>query len=80
MSHEARSTSNAYSAYPGSYACPVCGQPGLLRVRRRLIDRILSVFLSQRRFRCTQPGCAWEGNLRKKAPRERVTQRINHVR
>ncbi|MHB0973588.1 MAG: hypothetical protein ACYC0P_05010 [Thiobacillus sp.] len=49
-----------------AYACPACGQHGLIRIRRRFIDRILNVFIRQRRFRCTQPGCQWQGNLRKR--------------
>jgi hypothetical protein len=52
----------------GSYACPRCGKGGLLRIRRRFIDRILSLFVRQRRFRCTHSGCQWEGNLREKKP------------
>jgi len=48
------------------YTCPLCGQHGLIRIRRRFIDRILSLFVRQRRFRCTQPGCQWQGNLREK--------------
>jgi len=54
-----------------SYWCPLCGQHGLIRIRRRLIDRILSLFVRQRRFRCTQPGCQWQGNLREKAARRK---------
>jgi len=52
----------------GSYACPRCGKGGLLRIRRRFIDRILSLFVRQRRFRCTHSGCQWEGNLRERKP------------
>jgi len=52
----------------GSYACPMCGKGGLLRIRRRLVDRILSLFARRRRFRCTHSGCQWEGNLRERKP------------
>ncbi|MBI3430960.1 MAG: hypothetical protein HY018_01955 [Hydrogenophilales bacterium] len=77
MINHARSTANAYAlensaepspndASPDAYACPICGQSGLIRIRRRFIDRILNLFVRQRRFRCTQPGCQWQGNLRRK--------------
>lgn len=55
----------------GSYACPRCGKGGLLRIRRRFIDRVLSLFVRQRRFRCTHSGCQWEGNLRERKPGRR---------
>ena len=77
MGNDGHSTSSSYSADPNSYACPMCGQRGLLRIRRRLIDRVLSLFVRQRRFRCTQPGCQWQGNLREKHAREHVIQEIN---
>ncbi len=54
---------------PDPYLCPLCAQHGLIRIQRRLIDRLLSFFVRQRRFRCTQPGCSWEGNLREKTAR-----------
>ena len=73
------STENAYTrgiicagAYDddssGPYACPMCGMGGLLRIRRRFIDRVLSLIVRQRRFRCTHVGCQWEGNLRERRP------------
>ena len=37
-----------------------------MRIHRRLIDRILSVFIRLRRFRCTHVKCHWEGNLRER--------------
>ena len=80
MINHAHATANTYAqadsadaapndASPDAYTCPMCGQVGLARVRRRFIDRILNLFVRQRRFRCTQPGCQWQGNLRKKTPR-----------
>ncbi len=48
------------------YTCPLCGLPGLARIPRRFIDHILGLFVRQRRFRCTQPGCQWQGNLRRR--------------
>lgn len=46
--------------------CPKCGGAGLIRVRRRFVDRVASAFVRLRRFRCTHPECQWEGNLRKR--------------
>lgn len=67
-------TENTFAQAPGATvayhiessracACPICGKRGLLRIRRRFIDRVLSLFVRQRRFRCTHSGCHWEGNL-----------------
>jgi hypothetical protein len=77
MIHHAHSAANKYApkssaddAGPDAYTCPICGQFGLVRIRRRFIDRILNLFIRQRRFRCTQPGCQWQGNLRKKRSHE----------
>jgi len=66
MRNHDRSRSSFYTASPIPHACPMCGQHGLIRIRRRFIDRVLSLFVKQRRFRCTQPGCQWQGNLREK--------------
>jgi hypothetical protein len=38
----------------------------LARVHRRLIDRVISVFWSVRRYRCETFSCQWEGNLHQK--------------
>jgi hypothetical protein len=46
--------------------CPRCGNTGLLRIHRRLLDRLLSLVRPVYRFRCANPGCAWEGNLSQK--------------
>jgi hypothetical protein len=43
--------------------CPRCAG-SVERVRRRLIDRIVSVFVPVRRYRCRNDACSWEGNLR----------------
>ena len=39
-----------------------------MRIHRRLIDRILSMFIRLRRFRCTHIKCHWEDNLRERTP------------
>lgn len=50
----------------GVPACPVCGSLGLIRIHRRPIDRLLSLFVNVYRFRCQQFECQWEGNLTKR--------------
>ncbi len=44
-------------------ACPRCGDH-LVRVRRRLLDRLLSLFATTHRYRCRKHGCRWEGTFR----------------
>jgi hypothetical protein len=34
-----------------------------MRVRRRVIDRLFSLFHSVRRYQCTSLECGWQGNL-----------------
>jgi hypothetical protein len=46
--------------------CPRCGSTDLLRIHRRLLDRLLSLVRPVYRVRCADPRCAWEGNLRQK--------------
>jgi predicted RNA-binding Zn-ribbon protein involved in translation (DUF1610 family) len=43
--------------------CPICGAT-TIRSRRRCVDRLLSAVISVRRYRCTELGCGWEGNVR----------------
>lgn len=43
--------------------CPRCGGP-VERVRRRPIDRVLSMVRRLRRYRCRNVECRWEGTLR----------------
>jgi hypothetical protein len=50
--------------------CPECGS-GLIRVRRRPVDRLLSAFGPVRRFRCSGMGCVYEGNVAKTPIRKR---------
>lgn len=47
-----------------AHKCPRC-DGDLIRIRRRLVDRLISVFVPVRRFRCVYLGCFWEGNLRR---------------
>jgi len=44
--------------------CPQCDGP-VQRVRRRFIDRIVSLIRPVHRYRCSIKGwgCEWEGNL-----------------
>lgn len=45
--------------------CPCCNGP-VERVRRRFVDRLLSLVAPVQRYRCRAKGwdCDWEGNLR----------------
>lgn len=44
-------------------ACPRCGGY-VIRVPRRLVDRMVSLLLPRQRYSCQAAGCHWEGNLR----------------
>jgi hypothetical protein len=46
------------------HECPKCGD-ALIRVHRRPLDRLQSVVLPVRRFRCAGFQCQHEGNLRR---------------
>ena len=48
---------------PRSPLCPECGS-SLNRVRRRFIDRVVSLFYPVHRYHCRSFVCNWEGNLR----------------
>lgn len=51
--------------YQGSVVevhCPRC-QAVAYRVRRRWIDRLISLFRPVRRYRCQEFRCGWEGNI-----------------
>ncbi len=63
-------------------ACPLCGCRGLVRVHRRPIDRVLSLFLDMQRFRCRQFECQWEGNLttRRRLGGTRTVRRVSERR
>ncbi len=49
----------------GGYCCPHC-QGTVVRIRRRVVDRLISVVSPRQRFRCAAFGCGWEGTLRAK--------------
>lgn len=46
-----------------SRACPRCSS-ALFGVARRWPDRLLSLFVPLRRYRCISLQCSWEGNFR----------------
>lgn len=48
---------------PPERICPRCNGV-VLRVRRRLRDRILALIVPVRRYRCRDLGCCWEGLMR----------------
>ena len=41
-----------------------CGQPAY-RVRRRIVDRIMSLIIPLQRYRCSSDACGWIGNVRR---------------
>jgi len=43
--------------------CPRC-YGSVMRVRRRYIDRLISVVVPVHRYHCISPSCGWTGNLR----------------
>ena len=55
-------------ARPMVQSCPICGSE-LIRVHRRLMDRVVSIFTPVHRFRCTAAGCGYECNVRKEDER-----------
>jgi len=54
--------------------CPRC-QGYVIRVPRRLVDRVMSLLLPRQRYSCQSAGCHWEGNLRPGADRKHATRR-----
>jgi len=46
-----------------SPVCPEC-HSSVNRVRRRFVDRLVSLFYPVHRYRCRSFVCSWEGNLR----------------
>ncbi len=53
-------------AHGKSVGCPRCGNTELVRIHRRLLDRLLSCVRPVYRFRCADSGCVWEGTLPQK--------------
>jgi hypothetical protein len=53
-----------------SYSSPGCACPRCtghaIRVPRRFVDLLMSMFISVSRYRCRSKDCGWEGNLRVK--------------
>lgn len=46
----------------GQIRCPLC-QGDLVRARRRSVDRLRSLFVPVKRYRCENFRCQWEGNV-----------------
>jgi hypothetical protein len=61
--------------------CPRCRGGGsyldLERVRRRLVDRLISLIRPRHRYRCRSMGCDWEGNLPARPARYAADQLIS---
>jgi transposase-like protein len=60
-----------------SRACPVCGEHELIQIRRRAVDRFLSIFVVRQRFRCTEFHCHWQGNLTDRSTLARPSKSIH---
>ena len=60
-------------ASPPPPRCPRCGGP-TRRTRRRVRDRVASLFGPLRRYRCGDLQCGWKGNRR--LPREQAASRL----
>ena len=56
-------------AHPQHARCRQCGDEKLIRIRRRFVDRLISVVYPLKRYRCTAAGCDWEGALSRKRVR-----------
>lgn len=50
-------------AYAREPTCPRCDGP-IDRIPRLALDRLVSLVVPLRRYRCCTPACAWEGTLR----------------
>ena len=46
--------------------CPRCGGR-VIRIRRRPIDRLISLIRPVRRYQCEKPNCGWIGNVPRSA-------------
>lgn len=47
-----------------SLVCPECGVRNLIRIRRRMVDRLVGIFVKMYRYRCQEFPCHWEGRLK----------------
>lgn len=54
--------------------CPRC-KGYVIRVPRRLVDRLVSLLLPRQRYACQSMACHWEGNLRPAAEGRRAPER-----
>lgn len=62
-----------HAAHPArgidALTCPECGRHSLKQIHRRGVDRLLSPFVTLRRFTCRDPQCQWVGNITKASSR-----------
>ncbi len=59
----------------GRIGCPRCGND-VVRIPRRLLDRLYSLFVPVHRYRCRQHACQWEGRIKVSDPA--ATRRAPH--
>lgn len=62
--HAEAKSGNLVIHFVNERVCPKCSGP-VIRVHRRLIDRLVSMITLAHRYRCREHGlgCDWEGNL-----------------
>ena len=56
-------TSTLQGIHAHRRTCPRC-QGALTRVKRRYVDRLISIVIPVHRYRCIASSCGWKGNLR----------------
>jgi hypothetical protein len=53
-----------YAHAQRAHRCPTCGQP-IVRIQRRPLDRLHSVFVPVWRFACSSRNCGWTDTIRR---------------
>ena len=81
-----KSTHNPNTQAPGlqpTRGCPLCAGAAV-RTARNLPDRVLSLLMPVKRYRCCAQGCGWEGlllpRMHPRAPRATRSSRARAVR
>jgi hypothetical protein len=62
MRVDAREKSQPAEQAADPYKCPMC-HGRLIRTRRRVVDRVRSLFGPVKRYRCANFACQWHGNI-----------------
>lgn len=62
----------SYAHSRHAHRCPSCGD-SIVRIRRRPLDRLHSIFVPVWRFACSDTGCSWTGTVRREDLRVPLT-------